>query len=93
MVRCLVALGGAREQPDGREHAVPGLDQVVAAEALELLQLRDEGLAHLAAQLFGPCGVNTFVSADRGGIVCSSLFVQDRQLERAPCCARAKWNS
>jgi hypothetical protein len=30
------------------------------------LQLWDEGLAHLAGQLFGPCGVNAFVSADGG---------------------------
>jgi 2-oxo-4-hydroxy-4-carboxy--5-ureidoimidazoline (OHCU) decarboxylase len=53
-VRRLLALLRRLEETERAEDAVAGLDQVVAREARQLLQLRDEGLVDLAGSA-RPC--------------------------------------
>src|SRR5207342_261279 len=52
------------EEIERAEDAVPGLDQVVALESRELVQLREEGLVDLACQLDRAILVHTVITAN-----------------------------
>jgi hypothetical protein len=65
-LRRLVGLLGGLEETERAQDAVAGLDEVVAGEAGELAELRDERLLDLAADLVGAGRVDTFVTTNGG---------------------------
>src|SRR5688572_3537121 len=63
-VRRLLALLRRLEETERAEDAVIGLDQVVAGEAGQLAEHRDEGLVDLARELRRASLVHTFIAAN-----------------------------
>jgi hypothetical protein len=81
-LRRLVALLGRLEETERAQNAVAGLDELVAGEAGELAELRNERLVDFARDLVRAGRVDTFVTTN-GGIhmVLLLLLLQDRAPE------------
>src|SRR6188508_490737 len=60
----LLGLLGRLEETEGADDALTGLDQVVAGEAGELAQVRDERLVDLGCELVRAGGVDTLVATN-----------------------------
>src|SRR4029453_6319944 len=81
-LRGLGVLLGRLEETERAQDAVVGLDQVVALEAGELAELRDERLLDLAGDLVRAGHVDTFVTTDGGmHVMLLLLLLQDRAPE------------
>src|SRR3990170_6281804 len=77
------------EETERAEDAVAGIDQVVALEPGQLLELRDEGLVDLAGQLDRAILVHTVVTANgRKHVMLLRSSFRTGESERTPCCAQ-----